>query len=716
MEEQHGSVGARRRRRITRSGLVAAACVSMVVAGLGAAPAALAVSNTGTPGPVAPSSFAGGTNGLTGSKPEHKIWSAGGSVWASMATASGLGFHIFKLVNGSWKDTNVALDDRNFSSADTLWNGTHLFVASHMVSARSTAVGGDPLNSNARLYRFTFNGTNWSNDTPGGPYLAIPTGVAKMESLSIAQDTKGRLFLAYTRNAQPWLTVSKDGHPGDSTSLQFATPFRINWAPTADPKPQAQLTGDDDVAITSANGYTTMLWGNQSAGSDGFYSARRLDTTVYGAGNWTMLPAITGVASADNHINMNALPGDSSKRVYAVVKTSRNDPAATGAPAVGTDPLIQLLVYSPGANAWTATTVTTVAEGGTRGILELDPNAGQVRVFYARPKGGPTANLNNVKGSIYEKDFSLTSPTYIAGAGTLVLQDAASDTLDDPTTSRQPIYSTTGAAVMAYSTSTRTYWYQASIAPIASFTQAVTSSTVASFTDTSANVPTSWAWDFGDGGSSNAQNPTHTFAAGHTYTVKLTVTNASGTSTVTNSVMVGAPVARYTVKVLSTTRPYRQFLDTSTGTPSSWLWTFGDGASSTLRNPAHLYARTGLYSVYLKATNGAGSSLYGLRVLVATVPGAPTRVGAKALAGAKAVITFRAAAPNGAIVKQYIAICSSSNGGRTRTANATGRTLRLPVVVTGLSVGRSYHCTLTAYNIMGRGPASGFTARFVARR
>ena len=48
------------------------------------------------------------------------------------------------------------------------------------------------------------------------------------------------------------------------------------------------------------------------------------------------------------------------------------------------------------------------------------------------------------------------------------------------------------------------------------------------FTDLSTNAPTSWAWDFGDGGSSTAQNPSHTYNADGSYTVSLTATNGQG--------------------------------------------------------------------------------------------------------------------------------------------------------------------------------------------
>jgi PKD repeat protein len=48
------------------------------------------------------------------------------------------------------------------------------------------------------------------------------------------------------------------------------------------------------------------------------------------------------------------------------------------------------------------------------------------------------------------------------------------------------------------------------------------------FTDSSTGSPTSWSWDFGDGGTSNAQNPSHTYASAGVYDVTLTATNASG--------------------------------------------------------------------------------------------------------------------------------------------------------------------------------------------
>jgi hypothetical protein len=50
-----------------------------------------------------------------------------------------------------------------------------------------------------------------------------------------------------------------------------------------------------------------------------------------------------------------------------------------------------------------------------------------------------------------------------------------------------------------------------------------------------------------------------------------------------------------------------QFMDTSTGTPFTWNWDFGDGNTSTARNPLHVYDSTGTYEVCLRVDNAAGS-------------------------------------------------------------------------------------------------------------
>ena len=63
------------------------------------------------------------------------------------------------------------------------------------------------------------------------------------------------------------------------------------------------------------------------------------------------------------------------------------------------------------------------------------------------------------------------------------------------------------------------------------------------FTDTTTNSPTTWAWDFGDGGTSTLQNPTHNYTTVGTYNVKLTASNSYGSNTMMKySFVVSSPV------------------------------------------------------------------------------------------------------------------------------------------------------------------------------
>ena len=68
------------------------------------------------------------------------------------------------------------------------------------------------------------------------------------------------------------------------------------------------------------------------------------------------------------------------------------------------------------------------------------------------------------------------------------------------------------------------------------------------------------------------------------------------------------PTAAFTTDVTTTCSGSVQFSDQTTNGPTSWLWDFGDGSTSTQQNPRHTYATAGTYQARLTATNAAGSS------------------------------------------------------------------------------------------------------------
>ena len=154
--------------------------------------------------------------------------------------------------------------------------------------------------------------------------------------------------------------------------------------------------------------------------------------------------------------------------------------------------------------------------------------------------------------------------------------------------------------------------------PVAAFSASPTSGNAplkVQFTDKSANSPTSWKWSFGDGTYSTDQNPAHTYNKQGKYTISLTVKNAKGSNTVTKSSYINvaaplkSPVAAFSASPTSGNAPLKvQFTDKSTGTPTKWKWSFGDGTYSTSKNPAHTYSKAGKYTVSLTSSNSAGSN------------------------------------------------------------------------------------------------------------
>lgn len=127
------------------------------------------------------------------------------------------------------------------------------------------------------------------------------------------------------------------------------------------------------------------------------------------------------------------------------------------------------------------------------------------------------------------------------------------------------------------------------------------------FADASTNTPTSWSWDFGDGNTSDLENPTHTFAEPGVYTICLTTSSICGTTEIckTLGVTCNAPQANFS---FMDTELEMGFTDISTNNPDAWFWTFGDGNSSVAQNPAHTYSSPGNYLVCLQASSVCGST------------------------------------------------------------------------------------------------------------
>jgi len=154
------------------------------------------------------------------------------------------------------------------------------------------------------------------------------------------------------------------------------------------------------------------------------------------------------------------------------------------------------------------------------------------------------------------------------------------------------------------------------------------------FTDQSTGNITSWLWDFDDGTTSIDRNPVHVFKDPYSYNVSLTVKGPDGSKTTKKDSFIQGftpsyPVADFEKEPIQNNMPMTvQFIDTSScpatyisrgngmilgtmesaqyGGITTWLWDFGDGETSSERNPAHRYKNPGTYTVTLKVIGPGG--------------------------------------------------------------------------------------------------------------
>src|SRR5690242_19123238 len=95
--------------------------------------AASAATDVGVQGP----SFSGtSSTSPTADKPQSKMWyTADGQWWADMFDTNSKTWHIFSLdrTAKTWNDTGVRVDDRVNTSSDALWDGTYLYIGTHVI-------------------------------------------------------------------------------------------------------------------------------------------------------------------------------------------------------------------------------------------------------------------------------------------------------------------------------------------------------------------------------------------------------------------------------------------------------------------------------------------------------------------------------------------------------------------------------------------------------
>jgi PKD repeat protein len=294
------------------------------------------------------------------------------------------------------------------------------------------------------------------------------------------------------------------------------------------------------------------------------------------------------------------------------------------------------------------------------------PYAGQTVQFTDTSTGSPTS---------WQWDFG----------------DGSSSTLQNPSHAYSNSGTYTVTLKVTNSTDSKTASNTITIKPAvqADFTFSPTNPNVGAtvqFTDKSTGNITSWSWKFGDGATSTQQNPAHAYSVAGSYNVTLTVSDGTTSNSMTQTITVKANiVADFTYSPSSPVVGQEvQFLDNSQGSPTSWSWDFGDGTSSTVKNPTHTYSQAGTFSVKLTVSDGVNSNTTTKSVSVTSSSTRVIAAASPALADVQAAISQAnpgdtVIVPNGSavwtqplLITKGIILKAETKGGVTITANFKG--------------------------------------------
>ena len=357
-----------------------------------------------------------GTSAPTGMKPQSKLWVADGIWWGSMFNSFTQRFEIYRrdAATERWTSTGTVVDGRRNVWADVKWDGTHVFIVSAGASPTSTLDA-------VKLARFSYNSSakTWSLDT-GFPVTIDPTGT---EAAVVDKDSTGRVWITYTQEQKVWVTHST------TSTASYVTPFVPPLA-GAD-----NLTSDDMSALVAFDGRIGLMWSNENdwAMYFGVHVDGGADTS------WTAKPAIQQSEWADDHMNLKSIANDpSGNKVFAATKTSLNGP---------NDPLLVLNAFN--GTSWTRTVYGTVMDHATRPLVLIDQQHRQLYMFAA----SPCCN----GGTIYYKQTSLDALTFQPGLGTPFMSSAANPTINNVSSTKQPLDTSTGLVAIAGDDGTKTY-------------------------------------------------------------------------------------------------------------------------------------------------------------------------------------------------------------------------------------------------------------------
>ena len=377
----------------------------------------------GRRGPV----YARSVRAPSGDKAQSKLWFQDGRWWALMAHSPSGATQIHRLDSKRqvWVPTGVVVDERDRARGDVLWDGHKLYVASrtaYVSSWKRAPTEREVRAGSALLLRFSYLPDKKSYRLDPGFPAKIAGGSS--ESITLAKDSTGELWVTYTRFGRVFLnrTLGADD--------AWGKPFML-------PDPAAAVDSDDTSAVIAFGGSRVgVLWSNQKerafyfAVHDDAAADRTWHTEVaYGHG-------VGGCSTgcANDHISMRALPDG---RLFAAVKTANRLPD---------QPFIVVLARDR--RGWTSHNAGVVEELHTRPLIVLDDERMLLHLLTVVPEEG---------GAVYCRTTDINNVVFRRGLGTPWLSGGGR--INNPSSTKQTVNSTSGLVVLASDEASKHYWY-----------------------------------------------------------------------------------------------------------------------------------------------------------------------------------------------------------------------------------------------------------------